>query len=140
MRYHIRENYWIDLQRLNEIYRFKNDNLGKEVVNKFNIHPESIPDWLTEWLPEKGGYLAGNLGSGHMDFRFFALGNLLLILISPVSLEESQSIMNLLDERASDLIGFMPLKICFPAVEGVEWRIVTGSDPKNIPWSYTQCW
>jgi len=29
----------------------------------------------------------------------------------------------------------MPLKICFPAVEGLEWRIVTGSDP-NFPWSY----
>lgn len=28
------------------------------------------------------------------------------------------------------------MKICFPAVEGIEWRIVTGCDPKNIPWSY----
>jgi len=44
--------------------------------------------------------------------------------------------MNLFAERSSDLIGFMPLKICFPAVEGLEWRIVTGCDPKNSPWSY----
>ena len=136
LKYHIREYYWIDLQRLNEIYRFKNDQFGREVANKFNIFPESIPGWLMEWLPKTGGYLAGNLGPGHMDFRFFALGNLLSILISPASREESQSIMNLFDERHSDLIGFMPLKICFPAVEGLEWRIVTGSDPKNFPWSY----
>ena len=44
--------------------------------------------------------------------------------------------MNLFAERSIDLIGYMPLKICFPAVEGVEWRIVTGADPKNFPWSY----
>ncbi|MBD2535482.1 hypothetical protein H6G97_41250 [Nostoc flagelliforme FACHB-838] len=30
----------------------------------------------------------------------------------------------------------MPMKICFPALEGLEWKIVTGSDPKNIAWSY----
>lgn len=136
LNYHIREYYWLDLQRLNEIYRFKNDEFGKEVANRFNIYAESIPAWLTEWLPKTGGYLAGNLGPGHMDFRFFALGNLMAILVSPASREESQSIMNLFDQRSSDLIGFMPLKICFPAVEGLEWRIVTGSDPKNIPWSY----
>lgn len=136
LRYHIREYYWLDLQRVNEIYRFKNDEFGKEVANKFNIYPESIPTWLTEWLPDNGGYLAGNLGPGHMDFRFFALGNLMAILVSPASREESQSIMNLFDERTADLMGFMPLKICFPALEGLEWRIVTGSDPKNFPWSY----
>ncbi|CAN6325405.1 unnamed protein product [Urochloa humidicola] len=30
----------------------------------------------------------------------------------------------------------MPLKICYPALEYEEWRIITGSDPKNTPWSY----
>jgi hypothetical protein len=136
LNYHVREYYWIDLQRLNEIYRFKGDEFGKEVANKFNIYAESIPNWLTEWLPETGGYLAGNLGPGQMDFRFFSLGNLLAILVSLASESESQSIMDLFEQRWHDLIGFMPLKICFPAVEGLEWRIVTGSDPKNIPWSY----
>jgi hypothetical protein len=28
------------------------------------------------------------------------------------------------------------MKICFPALEDEEYRIVTGCDPKNIPWSY----
>jgi len=133
--YHVREYYWLDLQRLNEIYRYK-EEFGKEVANKFNIYSESIPLWLTEWLPETGGYLAGNLGPGRMDFRFFALGNLMAILVSLASKEESQQIMDLFDHRWHDLIGYMPVKICFPAVEGLEWRIVTGCDPKNIPWSY----
>ena len=134
--YHVREYYWLDLQRLNEIYRFKGDEFGKEVANRFNIYPGSIPSWLTEWLPETGGYLAGNLGPGRMDFRFFALGNLMAIITSLASDYEAQSIMNLIEQRWQDLIGYMPMKICFPALEGVEWQIITGADPKNIPWSY----
>ena len=35
-----------------------------------------------------------------------------------------------------DLVGRMPLKICFPAIEGIEWRVRTGCDSKNVPWSY----
>ncbi|NDJ23484.1 alkaline invertase [Nostoc sp. B(2019)] len=134
--YHLREYYWIDLNRLNEIYRFQGEEFGKKVANRFNIYAGSIPAWLTEWLPEDGGYLVGNLGSGRMDFRFFTLGNLMAIITSLASEQESQSIMNLIEQRWNDLIGYMPMKICFPALEGIEWQIVTGCDPKNSPWSY----
>ncbi|AVH66676.1 glycoside hydrolase 100 family protein [Nostoc sp. 'Peltigera membranacea cyanobiont' N6] len=136
LKYHIRNYYWLDLKRLGEIYRYKGNEFGKEIVNKFNIHSESIPTWLTEWLPETGGYLAGNLGPGRMDFRFFALGNLMAILASLASDTESESIMNLFAQRWQDLIGYMPVKICFPAMDGLEWRIVTGCDSKNSAWSY----
>lgn len=30
----------------------------------------------------------------------------------------------------------MPLKICLPALEAEEWRIITGSDPKNTYVNY----
>jgi Alkaline and neutral invertase len=134
--YHLREYYWLDLKRLNEIYRFNGDEFGKEVANRFNIYSESIPNWLTIWLPEQGGYLAGNLGPGRMDFRFFTMGNLLAIITALASEEESQSIMDLIEQRWDDLVGEMPMKLCFPALEGLEWKIVTGADPKNLPWSY----
>lgn len=136
LEYHIKEYYWIDLKRLNEIYCYKSEEFGKEVANKFNIYPDSIPAWLTEWLPEAGGYLAGNLGPSQLDFRFFGLGNLLAILVGLTSEQESLMIMELIEQRWHDLIGYMPMKICFPALEGLEWKIVTGSDPKNIAWSY----
>lgn len=134
--YHLREYYWIDINRLNEIYRFKGDEFGEEVANRFNIYPGSIPNWLTEWLPDNSGYLAGNLGPGRMDFRFFTVGNLMAIITSLASPQESQKIMNLIEHRWNDLVGYMPMKICYPALEGVEWRIITGCDPKNTPWSY----
>lgn len=136
LNFHIREYYWLDLKRLNEIYRYRGEEFGKTAVNKFNIYPESIPYWLTEWMPDTGGYLAGNLGAARMDFRFFAQGNLLAIICSLASDQESQWIMDLIEQRWDDLVGSMPMKICFPAVEGLEWRIVTGCDPKNVPWSY----
>ena len=71
-------------RRINEVYRFKGNEFGKEVANRFNIYPDSIPDWLTEWLPDDGGYLAGNLGPGRMEFRFFALRNLMAIVIHKI--------------------------------------------------------
>lgn len=134
--YHIRKYYWLDIKRLNEIYRYRGEEFGETAVNKFNIYPESIPYWLTEWMPEKGGYLAGNLGPAQMDFRFFALGNLMAIICSLASAQEAQGIMDLIQQRWADLVGNMPMKICFPAVEGLEWKILTGCDPKNVPWSY----
>jgi hypothetical protein len=136
LNYHIREYYWLDLKRLNHIYRYQGEEFGARAVNKFNIYPDSIPYWLTEWMPEKGGYLAGNLGPAQMDFRFFTLGNLMAIISSLASQEESQSIMDLMEQRWQDLVGYMPMKICFPAVADIEWKILTGCDPKNVPWSY----
>ncbi|MGB3692615.1 MAG: glycoside hydrolase 100 family protein [Spirulinaceae cyanobacterium] len=134
--FHIRFYYWLDLKKINQIHRYKGEEFGESVVNTFNIYPDSIPYWLTEWIPDQGGYLVGNLGPGRMDFRFFALGNLVAIVSSLTNVEQSQEIMDLIEQRWDDLVGRMPMKVCFPAVEGLEWKIITGSDPKNTPWSY----
>jgi glycogen debranching enzyme len=133
---HIREHYWIDLARVNEIHRYENEEFGEEVVNKFNIYPDSLAPWVADWIPKEGGYLAGNLGPGRMDFRFFALGNLMSIICSLADEEQSQKILNLIGKRWLDLVGNMPIKICFPAVEDKEWEMITGCDPKNVRWSY----
>jgi hypothetical protein len=136
LNHYIRKYYWLDLKRVNEIYRYRGEEFGEEAINKFNIYPESIPCWLTEWMPDTGGYLAGNIGPAQMDFRFFTQGNLFAIISSLASAEESQSIMDFIEQRWDDLVGNMPLKICYPAVDGLEWRILTGCDPKNVAWSY----
>ncbi|GAB6042748.1 glycoside hydrolase 100 family protein [Endothiovibrio diazotrophicus] len=135
---YVRIYYWLDLERLNEIHRFRTEELGYEgtVANALNIYPESIPSWVVEWLPDDGGYLVGNLGPGRIDFRFFALGNLLAVLFDLTTEEESEQLMNLFAARWDDLMGNMPVKICYPAMEGHEWLLLTGSDPKNAPWSY----
>ncbi|KAK6144255.1 hypothetical protein DH2020_021075 [Rehmannia glutinosa] len=128
---HIREYYWIDMKKLNEIYRYKTEEYSFDAVNKFNIYPDQIPPWLVEWMPNKGSYLIGNLQPAHMDFRFFSLGNLWAIICSLAIEDQSHAILYLIEAKWSDLVADMSLKICYPALEGQEWRIITGSDPKN---------
>ena len=136
LRNYLQMFYWLDLDRLNEIHRYETEEFGETSVNMLNVHPQSIPEWIVDWLPERGGYLVGNLGPGRMDFRFFAFGNLLAILFGITSQQESQRIMALYHDRWDDLIGRMPAKLVYPAVAGKEWMFLTGSDPKNVPWSY----
>ncbi|KAA8527338.1 hypothetical protein F0562_034947 [Nyssa sinensis] len=134
--FHIREYYWVDMKKINEIYRYKTEEYSTDAINKFNIYPDQIPSWLVDWIPEEGGYLIGNLQPAHMDFRFFTLGNLWAIVSSLGTPKQNEGILNLIEAKWDDLVAHMPLKICYPALEYEEWRIITGSDPKNTPWSY----
>ncbi|KFK22543.1 hypothetical protein AALP_AAs68488U000500 [Arabis alpina] len=134
--FHIREYYWVDIKKINEIYRYKTEEYSTDATNKFNIYPEQIPPWLMDWIPEQGGYLLGNLQPAHMDFRFFSLGNFWSVVSSLSTPKQNEAILNLIEAKWDDIIGNMPLKICYPALEYDDWRIITGSDPKNTPWSY----
>ncbi|VVA96590.1 unnamed protein product [Arabis nemorensis] len=134
--FHIREYYWVDIKKINEIYRYKTEEYSTDATNKFNIYPEQIPPWLMDWIPEQGGYLLGNLQPAHMDFRFFTLGNFWSVVSSLSTPKQNEAILNLIEAKWDDIIGSMPLKICYPALEYDDWRIITGSDPKNTPWSY----
>ncbi|KAG6510806.1 hypothetical protein ZIOFF_028845 [Zingiber officinale] len=134
--YHMRNYFWLDFQQLNVIYRYKTEEYSHTAVNKFNVIPDSIPDWIFDFMPNRGGYFIGNVSPARMDFRWFALGNCIAILSSLATPEQSAAIMDLLEERWEELVGEMPLKIAYPALEGHEWRIVTGCDPKNTRWSY----
>ncbi|MCO5599058.1 hypothetical protein L7F22_053157 [Adiantum nelumboides] len=136
LNYHIRSYFWLDFQQLNNVYRYKTEEYSHTAVNKFNVIPDSIPDWVFDFMPMKGGYFIGNVSPARMDFRWFCLGNCIAILSSLATHEQEMGIMDLLEERWPDLIGEMPLKIAYPALEGHEWRIVTGCDPKNTRWSY----
>ena len=136
LRAYVRTHYWIDRDRLNQIHRYEGEEFGLDVANVLNVYPESIPQWMDGWLDSRSGYLVGNQGPGRVDFRFFTQGNLLAILFGLATREESQGIMNLFASRWDELIGEMPVKIMYPAVQGEEWMHVTGSDPKNVPWSY----
>lgn len=134
--FHIREYYWIDMRKLNEIYRYKTEEYSYDAVNKFNIYPDQISPWLVEWMPNKGGYLIGNLQPAHMDFRFFSLGNLWAVVSGLATIDQSHAILDLIETKWADLVAEMPFKICYPALEGQGWQIITGCDPKNTPWSY----
>nr|GMD93805.1 probable alkaline/neutral invertase D [Ipomoea batatas] len=134
--YHMRNYFWLDIKQLNDIYRFKTEEYSHTAVNKFNVMPDSLPDWVFDFMPTRGGYFIGNVSPARMDFRWFCLGNCIAILSCLATPEQASAIMDLIESRWEELVGEMPLKICYPAMEGHEWRIVTGCDPKNTSWSY----
>ena len=134
--YHIRRYYWLDRTHLTALYRGGVEGYGSRVRNPFNIYPDSLPLWLMDWLPETGGYFAGNLGPARIDCRWFAAGNLMAVLSSLADAGQSRAVVELIESRWDDLVGEMPVKVMFPALEGGSWRLYTGNDPKNTPWSY----
>ncbi|XP_021718757.1 probable alkaline/neutral invertase B [Chenopodium quinoa] len=134
--YHMRNYFWLDLKQLNDIYRFKTEEYSHTAVNKFNVMPDSLEDWVFDFMPVKGGYFIGNVSPARMDFRWFCLGNCVAILSSMATPEQASAIMDLIEARWDELVGEMPLKISYPALEGHDWKIVTGYDPKNTRWSY----
>jgi len=136
LRSYIRLYYWLDIQSLNEIHRYKSEEFGWEAVNVLNINPEIIPNWIDGFLPEGTGFLVGNVGPGKIDFRYFAMGNLLAILFGLATDDQASKIMRLYETHWDQLIGQMPVKIVYPAVTDKEWTFMTGSDPKNVAWSY----
>jgi len=136
LRDYVRRYYWLDEDRLSEVHRFHTEEFGDGSNNVLNINPTSLPMWVQRWMPQRGGWLVGNLGPERMDVRFFALGNLLAILFGLTTDQQAQGIMDLYEARWDDLVGDMPVKISYPAVAGEEWRVLTGCDPKNAAWSY----
>jgi hypothetical protein len=137
---YIRNHYWLDQNKLTQIYDFQTEEFGNTVLNQFNIYARAVPDWVSRWLMASGqsytGYLVGNVSVGWIDFRFFTQGNLLAILSGLITEEESRGILNLIAYQKLKLIARIPLKLCYPALEGQEWEMLTGCDPKNVPWSY----
>ncbi|VXD17787.1 Plant neutral invertase superfamily [Planktothrix serta PCC 8927] len=133
---YIRHHYWLDPGLLRRVFRYQTEEFGETALNKFNIYANTVPGWVLRWLDRKGGYLVGNLGVGWLDFRFFTQGNLLSIISCLTTQKQSQAILTLIEQQWSSLIGEMPMKICYPAVSGRDWEIITGCDPKNVPWSY----
>lgn len=71
-----------------------------------------------------------NVSPARMDFRCFLVDNCIAILSSLVTPAQATAVMDLIEERWEEWIGEMHLKITYPALEGHEWRIVTGFDPK----------
>lgn len=133
---YIRDHYWLDSTLLRRVYRYQTEEFGETALNKFNIYANTIPGWVLQWIDRKGGYLVGNVGVGWIDFRFFSQGNLLAIISSLTTSKQSQGILTLIEKQWDNLIGEMPMKICYPAVMDRDWEIITGCDPKNVPWSY----
>jgi hypothetical protein len=136
LRRYLLKHYWIKGNIVQNLRRHPTEQYGDTIVNEHNIQTETIPNWLQEWLGDRGGYLIGNIRTGKPDFRFFTLGNCLGAIFDVISPTQQRSLFRLILQNQSALIAQMPMRICHPPLDDVEWRKKTGYDRKNLPWSY----
>ncbi len=133
---HLRADYWLDRARIETIRRYPVEEFGDAQRNPWNLHPDAIPVWTMAWLAEGGGYFAGNLGPARLDVRFFALGNLLAVSSGLATDAQAAALFDLIEHHERDLVGGTGMKLTYPPLEDRDWYTLTGSDQKNVPWSY----
>ena len=133
---HLRRDYWLDRARIEAIRRLPVEEFGEDALNPWNLHPDAVPVWTMAWLSEGGGYFAGNVGPARLDPRFFALGNLLAVASGLATEAQATALFDLVERHEGDLLGVGGMKLVYPPVEGRDWALLTGSDPKNVPWAY----
>lgn len=136
LRRYIRKHYWLNSRIVQTLRRRPTDQYGDDISNEYNIRTETVPHWLQTWLGADGGFLIGNIRTGRPDFRFFTLGNCLAAIFDIVSHPQQRSLFNLILKNQVDLISEMPLRICHPPLDEIDWQTKTGYDPKNRPWCY----
>jgi Alkaline and neutral invertase len=129
-------HYWVTSKTVQVLRRRPTEQYGELIENEYNIQTETIPHWLQDWLRNQGGYLIGNIRTGRPDFRFFTLGNCLGSVFDLISTPQQLSLFRLISSNRDDLVAQMPLRICHPPLEDVDWRKKTGFDRKNLPWCY----
>ncbi|BEV36121.1 glycoside hydrolase 100 family protein [Synechococcus sp. M16CYN] len=137
LRQFLLKHYWVTSKTIQVLRRRPTEQYGdNQHQNEFNVQPQVIPDWLQDWLENRGGYLIGNIRTGRPDFRFYSLGNSLASMFGLLTAPQQRALFRLVQHNRAHLIAQMPMRICHPPMEGVEWENKTGSDPKNWPWSY----
>jgi hypothetical protein len=129
-------HYWVTSTTVQVLRRRPTEQYGESIENEYNIQTETIPHWLQNWLGSQGGYLIGNIRTGRPDFRFFTLGNCLGSIFDLIAPPQQLSLFQLVINNRHDLVAEMPLRICHPPLEEVDWRKKTGFDRKNLPWCY----
>ncbi len=136
LRRHLLKHYWVTSRTVQVLRRRPTEQYGDGIQNEFNIQTETIPHWLQDWMGDRGGYLIGNIRTGRPDFRFFTLGNCLGAIFDVMSRNQQYALFRLIMRNQQHLVAQMPLRICHPPLDDVEWRKKTGYDRKNLPWCY----
>ncbi|MBW4661187.1 MAG: glycoside hydrolase 100 family protein [Drouetiella hepatica Uher 2000/2452] len=133
---YLQKHYWVTGQKIQVMRRYPTEQYGEAIENEHNIQVETIPDWLQQWLGDRGGYLIGNMRTGKPDFRFFTLGNCLGAIFDVLDCDQQSELFGLVVQNQEELIAQMPLRICHPPIDGADWQIKTGYDRKNSPGCY----
>ena len=112
------KHYWVTSKTMQVLRRRPTEQYGdNQHQNEFNVQPQVIPDWLQDWLENRGGYLIGNIRTGRPDFRFYSLGNSLGCLFGLLTAPQQRALFRLTLHNRNHLMAQMPMRICHPPME-----------------------
>ena len=136
LRQYLLKHYWVTSKTMQVLRRRPTEQYGEnQYQNEFNVQPQVIPDWLQDWLKIVEGISLEICGQGS-DFRFYSLGNSLACLFGLLTAPQQRALFRLVLHNREHLMAQMPMRICHPPMDSIEWQNKTGSDPKNWPLSY----
>ena len=96
LRQYLLKHYWVTSKTMQVLRRRPTEQYGdNQYQNEFNVQPQVIPDWLQDWLDNRGGYLIGNMRTGRPDFRFYSLGNSLACLFGLLTAPQQRALFRL---------------------------------------------
>lgn len=123
--------YWLDREILNEREDLPPERHGFGNPNPFNLDYRRLARHVP-WLQD-GGFLAGTIRTRHLDSRFWSLPNCLAATSGIVSEQRAAAIVRTVETHAADLLGEMPMAVCWPELRGSQYQIVMDSDPRGRP-------
>jgi len=123
--------YWLDRATLAERLALGTESHGPGNPNPFNLDYARLGG-QTAVLRETG-YLAGTLRAGHIDGRFWSFANCLAAASGILPEARAAAVVKTVRANRHQLLGRMPLAVCWPHLDGVEYEIVMNSDPRGRP-------
>lgn len=123
--------YWLDRELIEERLGLPTEIHGLGNPNPFNLDYRQIRRHV-EWLGT-GGFLAGTVRSRHLSTRLWSFPNCLAAISGIVSEKRAWALAQLYHGRAAELLGEMPLAVCWPDLRGSQYQIVMDSDPRGRP-------
>ncbi len=127
--------YWIDRQTVDDRELLAPEGHGKDNPNPFNIDYSRLRPAIAT-LPPGCGYLGGTLRTRHLDTRLWPFPNLLAAVSGILSEPRIEALMGGIAARWEDLIGCMPVTVCWPSLTGPNYEIWMDGDARARPGSY----
>ncbi len=127
--------YWLDHQVVHERERLPGEEHGQDNPNPFNIDYSRIRP-AVDRLPPDTGYLGGTLRTRHLDTRLWPFPNCLAATAGILSSPRAEALLSGISDHWEQLIGPMPVAICWPSLSGPDFEILMDGDVLARPGNY----
>ncbi|MBU6427581.1 MAG: hypothetical protein KGR26_01085, partial [Cyanobacteria bacterium REEB65] len=127
--------YWLDREIVQERVGLPGEGHGAGNPNPFNLDYSRILPAMAG-LPADSGFLSGTLRTRHLDCRLWPFPNCLAATTGILKSSRSAAFLKGIEERWQNLVGSMPIAVCWPGLAGTDYEVVMDGDTRARPGSY----